>query len=91
MVLIHQPSGGAQGSRPGSPSRADFMLKTRNRLNKILADNTGQTLETIQADTRRDNLHDRRGGVTYGLVDRITASRAAAAGAEEKKRANNLL
>ena len=48
MVLIHQPSGGAQGQQTEIAIVADFMLKTRHRLNKILADNTGQTLETIQ-------------------------------------------
>ena len=54
MVLIHQPSGGAQGQQTEIAIVADFMLKTRNRLNKILADNTGQTLETIQNDTARE-------------------------------------
>ena len=49
MVLIHQPSGGAQGQQTEIAIVADFMLKTRQRLNKILADNTGQSLDTIQA------------------------------------------
>ena len=85
MVLIHQPSGGAQGQQTEIAIVADFMLKTRNRLNKILADNTGQTLETIQADTERDNYMTAEEALAYGLVDRITTSRAAAADTEEKK------
>ena len=66
MVLIHQP----------------FMLKTRQRLNKILADNTGQSLETIQRDTERDNYMTAEQALEYGLVDRIVTSRAAMAKAE---------
>ena len=62
---------------------ADFMLKTRNRLNKILADNTGQTLETIQNDTERDNYMTAEEAVAYGLVDRITTSRAVAPSTDE--------
>ena len=85
MVLIHQPSGGAQGQQTEIAIVADFMLKTRNRLNKILADNTGQTLETIQADTERDNYMTAEEALAYGLVDRITTSRAVASDAEEKK------
>ncbi|MEA5020447.1 MAG: ATP-dependent Clp protease proteolytic subunit [Gordonibacter sp.] len=85
MVLIHQPSGGAQGQQTEIAIVADFMLKTRNRLNKILADNTGQSLETIQADTERDNYMTAEEALAYGLVDRITTTRAAASGTEEKK------
>lgn len=84
MVLIHQPSGGAQGQQTEIAIVADFMLKTRNRLNKILADNTGQTLETIQNDTERDNYMTAEEAVAYGLVDRITTSRAVAAGADNE-------
>ena len=71
MVLIHQPSGGAQGQQTEIAIVADFMLKTRNRLNKILADNTGQTLETIQLDTERDNYMTAEEAKAYGLVDDI--------------------
>lgn len=83
MVLIHQPSGGAQGQQTEIAIVADFMLKTRNRLNKILADNTGQTLETIQNDTERDNYMTAEEAVAYGLVDRITTSRAVAPSTDE--------
>lgn len=79
MVLIHQPSGGAQGQQTEIQIVADFMLKTRNQLNQILADNTGQTLETIQRDTERDNYMTAQEALEYGLVDRITTSRAVAA------------
>ncbi len=71
MVLIHQPSGGAQGQQTEIAIVADFMLKTRQRLNKILADNTGQTLETIQLDTERDNYMTAEEAKAYGLVDDI--------------------
>lgn len=82
MVLIHQPSGGAQGQQTEIAIVADFMLKTRQRLNKILADNTGQSLETIQRDTERDNYMTAEQALEYGLVDRIVTSRAAMAQAE---------
>ncbi len=78
MVLIHQPSGGAQGQQTEIQIVADFMLKTRERLNKILADNTGQSLDTIQRDTERDNYMTAEQALEYGLVDRITTSRTAA-------------
>ena len=77
MVLIHQPSGGAQGQQTEIQIVADFMLKTRERLNKILADNTGQTLDKIQADTERDNYMTAEQALEYGLVDRIVDSRVA--------------
>ena len=83
MVMIHQPSGGAQGQQTEIAIVADFMLKTRQRLNKILADNTGQTLETIQNDTERDNYMTAEEAVAYGLVDRITTSRAVAPSTDE--------
>lgn len=74
MVLIHQPSGGAQGQQTEIAIVADFMLKTRKRLNKILSDNTGQDIETIQKDTERDNYMTAEEALEYGLIDKITAS-----------------
>ena len=82
MVLIHQPSGGAQGQQTEIAIVADFMLKPRQRLNKILADNTGQSLDTIQRDTERDNYMTAEQALEYGLVDRIVTSRAAMAKSE---------
>ena len=74
LVLIHQPSGGAQGQQTEIAIMADYILKTRKRLNKILADNTGQTLETIQNDTERDNYMTAEEALAYGLVDKITTT-----------------
>lgn len=79
MVLIHQPLGGAQGQQTEIQIVADFMLKTRQRLNGILAENTGQSLEKIQVDTERDNYMSAEEALEYGLIDRITTSRAVAA------------
>lgn len=76
MVLIHQPSGGAQGQQTEIAIVADFMKKTRERLNGILAANTGQSLETIQRDTERDNYMTAQQAVDYGLVDRLIVDRA---------------
>ncbi|MEE0845123.1 MAG: ATP-dependent Clp protease proteolytic subunit [Eggerthellaceae bacterium] len=82
MVMIHQPSGGAQGQQTEIAIVAQFMLETRQRLNKILADNTGQSLETIQRDTERDNFMTAEQALEYGLVDKIATVRGAAS--EEK-------
>ena len=76
MVLIHQPLGGAQGQQTEIQIVADFMLKTRARLNKILSDNTGQDIERIQRDTERDNYMSAEEALEYGLVDKIVSSRA---------------
>ena len=78
MVLIHQPSGGAQGQQTEIEIVADFMKKTRDRLNGILAANTGQSLETIQRDTERDNYMTAEEAVAYGLADKIVVDRTAA-------------
>lgn len=75
MVLIHQPSGGAQGQQTEIQIVADFMLKTRARLNEILAANTGQDIERIQRDTERDNYMTAEEALEYGLVDKIVSSR----------------
>ena len=83
MVMIHQPSGGAQGQQTEIAIMAEFMLKTRQRLNEILAANTGQDLDTIQRDTERDNFMTAEDALAYGLIDKITTSRFA--GSEEKK------
>ena len=82
MVLIHQPSGGAQGQQTEIQIVADFMKKTRVRLNNILADITGQTLETIQKDTERDNYMSAEEAQAYGLVDQIVSTRELMAKAE---------
>ncbi|MEG1561485.1 MAG: ATP-dependent Clp protease proteolytic subunit [Raoultibacter sp.] len=88
MVLIHQPSGGAQGQQTEIAIVADFMLKTRQRLNKILADNTGQDLETIQRDTERDNYMSAEEALAYGLVDRIVSKYTPAEDDDKTKKSN---
>ena len=70
-VLIHQPSGGAQGQQTEIEIVAEEILKTRQRLNKILADNTGQDIETIKRDTERDNYLTAQEAKDYGLIDEI--------------------
>ena len=75
MVLIHQPSGGAQGQQTEIQIVADFMRKTRDRLNNILASNTGQPLEVIERDTERDNSMTAEEAMAYGLVDKVIVDR----------------
>ena len=75
MVLIHQPSGGAQGQQTEIQIVADFMRKTRDRLNNVLASNTGQPLEVIERDTERDNYMTAEEAMAYGLVDKVIVDR----------------
>ena len=75
MVLIHQPSGGAQGQQTEIQIVADFMRKTRDRLNNILASNTGQPLEVIERDTERYNYMTAEEAMAYGLVDKVIVDR----------------
>jgi ATP-dependent Clp protease protease subunit len=77
MVLIHQPSGGAQGQQTEIQLVADFMRQTRKRLNGILSENTGQDLDTIQLDTERDNYMTAQQAMEYGLIDEVVTSRSA--------------
>ncbi|MGN0034981.1 MAG: ATP-dependent Clp protease proteolytic subunit [Coriobacteriales bacterium] len=77
MVLIHQPSGGAQGQQTEIEIVADFMKKTRVQLNEILAANTGQPIDKIQEDTERDNYMTALQAKDYGLVDAVISTRDA--------------
>lgn len=70
-IMIHQPLGGAQGQASDIKIRADHILRTKERLNKILADNTGQKLEVIEKDTDRDNFMTADEAAEYGLVDKV--------------------
>ena len=70
-VMIHQPLGGAQGQATEIEIAAKHILKTRDTLNKILAERTGQTLKVIARDTDRDNYMSAEEAVKYGLVDTI--------------------
>ena len=75
-VLIHQPSGGAQGQQTEIEIAATEILKTRKMMNQILAKNTGQSLETINKDTERDHYFTAQEAVDYGLLDGIMESNA---------------
>lgn len=70
-IMIHQPSGGAQGQCSDIKIRADLLLRTRDTLNRILADRTGRTIAEIERDTERDNFMTAEQALEYGLIDRI--------------------
>ena len=74
-IMIHQPSGGAQGQATEIQIVADMIIKTRKKLNQILADRTGQPLEVIERDTERDNYMSAEEAKTYGLIDEVIVSR----------------
>ena len=74
-VMIHQPSGGAQGQASDIKIVADKILQTRQKLNEILAANTGQPLEVIAADTERDRWMTAEEANAYGLIDEVITSR----------------
>jgi len=74
-VMIHQPSGGAQGQETNIRILAENILRTRDRLDRILAENTGQSLEKINRDTERDNYMNAEEALAYGLVDKIIINR----------------
>ena len=74
-IMIHQPSGGAQGQATEINIVAEQILKTRQRLNEILAANTGKPLEIIAQDTERDNYMTAEEAREYGLVDKVITSR----------------
>ena len=76
-VMIHQPSGGEQGQQTEIEIAAKEILYCRDRLNQILADHTGQSLETIHKDTERDNFMSAQDACAYGIVDQVVASRNA--------------
>ena len=72
-IMIHQPSGGAQGQETEIQIAAEHILRTKQKLNEILAANTGQSLETIKADTERDNFMSADEAKAYGLIDEVIA------------------
>ena len=73
-IMIHQPSGGARGQATEIKIVAEHILKTRHKLNQILSENTGQSLETIEIDTERDNFMSAQEAKEYGLVDEVITS-----------------
>lgn len=70
-IMIHQPSGGAQGQCSDIKIRADLLLRTRDTLNRILAERTGKPVDVIERDTERDNFMTAEQALEYGLIDRI--------------------
>ena len=75
-IMIHQPLGGAQGQATDIEIHAREILKTREQLNKILADRTGQPLEKIERDTERDYFMSADESKNYGLIDQVLVNRA---------------
>ena len=70
-TMIHQPSGGAQGQATDIEIQAKEILFLRERLNRLMADHTGQSIETIERDTERDRFMSAEQSVEYGLVDQV--------------------
>ena len=75
-IMIHQPLGGAKGQATDIKIQADLILRTRDNLNRILAENTGKPVEVIARDTERDNFMTAKQALEYGLVDKIFDKRA---------------
>lgn len=74
-IMIHQPLGGVQGQAEDIKIHAEWILKTREELNKILSSNTGQPLQIISRDTDRDNFMSADEAVRYGLIDQVIRDR----------------
>ena len=74
-IMIHQPSGGARGQETEIRIVAENILMTRNKLNEILAANTGKSVEEISRDTERDNYMTAQEAVAYGLIDSVVEKR----------------
>ena len=82
-IMIHQPLGGAQGQATEIEIAAKHILQTKEKLNKILAENTGQDYETVALDTDRDNWKTAEEAMEYGLIDKVITYREVA---EDKKK-----
>ena len=74
-IMIHQPSGGAQGQATDISIHANHILRVKDRLNHILSERTGQPLEVIQRDTERDNFMTAQEALEYGLIDKVIEHR----------------
>ena len=70
-IMIHQPSGGAQGQATEIKIAAEHILKTKKKMNEMLAANTGQPIEVIERDTERDNYMTAQEALEYGLIDQV--------------------
>ena len=78
-TMIHQPSGGAQGQATDIDIQAREILIIRQRLNQLMAEHTGQSLESIERDTERDRFMNAEQSKEYGLVDEVVSSRSSSA------------
>ena len=74
-IMIHQPSGGAQGQATDIMIHADHIIQTKKKLNSILAANTGQPIDVIARDTERDNFMTAQQALEYGLIDKVITQR----------------
>ena len=74
-IMIHQPLGGTKGQATDLKIHTEWILRIRDKLNRILSENTGQPLEVIQRDTERDNFMDAQQALEYGLIDKIFTNR----------------
>ncbi|MBE6533737.1 MAG: ATP-dependent Clp endopeptidase proteolytic subunit ClpP [Ruminococcaceae bacterium] len=74
-IMIHQPLGGAKGQATDIKIQAELILRTRDNLNRILANNTGRSIEEIARDTERDNFMTASQALEYGLIDKVLSSR----------------
>lgn len=74
-IMIHQPSGGAQGQATEIQIAAEHILKTKHKLNALLAQNTGQPIDVIERDTERDNFMSADEALAYGLIDSVITNR----------------
>ena len=74
-IMIHQPLGGVKGQAEDIKIHADWILKTREKLNRIMAENSGKPLEKVQVDTDRDNFMSADEAASYGLIDKVITSR----------------
>ena len=74
-IMIHQPLGGVQGQASDIKIQAEQILKIKNKLNKILAENTGKSIEEVEKDTDRDNYLSAEDALEYGIIDKIYKSR----------------
>ena len=74
-IMIHQPLGGFSGQASDFEIHANEILKIKNKLNKILAKNTGKTIKTIEKDTNRDNFFEAKEALEYGIIDQVVTDR----------------
>ncbi len=74
-IMIHQPSGGAKGQATDIKIVAENIIKTKNKMNRILAENTGKPIEQIEIDTERDNYMSAEEALAYGIIDSVITNR----------------